>query len=43
LTKGDQGGSLGVGGGVFEVMTQIDLPLTKVNWFDLIIRVNEPE
>jgi hypothetical protein len=33
-TKVDQGGSLGVVGGVFEVMTQIDHRLTKVNPFD---------
>jgi hypothetical protein len=39
LTKVDQSGSLGVVGDVFEVMTQVDRRLTKVNTFDRIIRV----
>jgi hypothetical protein len=41
LTKVDQGESLGVGGGVFEVMAQVDRRLTEVNSFDPIVRVNE--
>jgi hypothetical protein len=36
----DQKGSLGFVGGVFEVMTQVDRRLTKVNSVDRIIRVN---
>jgi hypothetical protein len=40
LTKVDQKGSLGVIGEVFEVMSQVDRRLTKVNAVDLLIRVN---
>jgi hypothetical protein len=42
LTKVDQKGSLGIVGGVFEVMAQVDHRLTKVNSVDPIIRVKEP-
>jgi hypothetical protein len=38
----DQGVSLGFVGEVFEVMTQVDRRLTKVNSVDRIIRVNKP-
>jgi hypothetical protein len=36
----DQGVPLGIVGGVFEVMAQVDRRLTKVNSVDRIIRVN---
>jgi hypothetical protein len=36
----DPKGSLGVIGGVLEVMAQVDRRLTKVNTVDLLIRVN---
>jgi hypothetical protein len=39
-----QGGSIGVVGSVFEVMTQVDLGLTNVSQFDsanLVISVND--
>jgi hypothetical protein len=38
----DQGVPLGVVGDDFEVMAQVDRPLTKVNSVDRIIRVNYP-
>jgi hypothetical protein len=38
----DQSGSLGVVGNIFEVMTQVDRCLIKVNVFDRIIRVKGP-
>jgi hypothetical protein len=36
----DQGVSLGIVGDVFEVMSQVDCRLTKVNSVNLLIRVN---
>jgi hypothetical protein len=38
----DQKGSLGFVGDVFEVMSQVDRRLTKVNSVDRISRVNKP-